>query len=73
MSISTAVTVAMLPDLFSEPYPRPFLYCTNCGAEDSAHAGDYWSIPPDYKFRCCRRNMLLVVRQESLIEYAASH
>lgn len=69
MSKSTAVTVAMLPKLTLASEPHPFLYCTKCGAEYSANAGDYWNSPDDHKFRCCRRNMVLVVRETRLRDY----
>jgi len=46
--------------------PQPFLYCRRCGAEYSAHAGDYWYARPDDVFRCCRVNMIRVKRHTVL-------
>ena len=39
------------------------LYCTVCGAEYSANAGDYWSCQPDYEFICCDMPMQLVIKR----------
>lgn len=62
------VTVGDLKDQLDTPYPRPVLHCDKCGADYSAHAGDYWNRPANYVFRCCRRNMLLLVRHEVYTE-----
>ncbi len=35
------------------------MYCTECGAEFSANAGDYWDHPDDYEFQCCGKTMVL--------------
>lgn len=56
-----AITVGDLQDQFGAPYPRPILRCFICGAEYSAHAGDYFAAPADHKFRCCGRNMHRVI------------
>ena len=39
---------------------RAILFCTICGSEYSANAGDYWAYPPDYEFTCCGEPMILV-------------
>jgi len=44
---------------------RPILYCSVCGAEYSANAGDYWDCDPTYEFVCCNESMQLVVKQVS--------
>ena len=31
---------------------RRVMFCPECGAEASAHAGDYWDVHPDYIFMC---------------------
>jgi hypothetical protein len=31
---------------------RVFLYCDVCGAEYSAHRGDYFMLPDDHVFTC---------------------
>lgn len=41
---------------------RPILYCPNCGAEQSANAGDYWDRSPDHTFTCCNEPMRLVCK-----------
>ena len=33
--------------------PQPFLYCGVCGAEYSAHRGDYWCADPATELTCC--------------------
>lgn len=38
----------------------PVLYCRCCGAEYSAHRGDYFLADPEHVFKCCRRNLRLV-------------
>ena len=38
------VTVADLKDQIGTQRPRPILYCTLCGAENSAHKGDYFTL-----------------------------
>lgn len=62
------VTVADLQQQTGTAGPHPFLYCPTCGAEYSANAADYWCLPDDYVFRCCRRNMLHVIRESILIQ-----
>lgn len=52
------VTVADLKDQFNQCL-APFLYCTKCGAQNSAHAGDYFQFPNNHVFKCCKRNMIL--------------
>lgn len=60
------VTVADLKDQICMNGPRPFLYCSKCGAEYSANAADYWNVPKDHVFKCCKRNMSLVVKRVHL-------
>ncbi len=38
------------------------LYCTKCGATNSADPSDYFASDPGFVFRCCRRNMQLGLR-----------
>lgn len=66
--MSKAITAASLKDQLGTMYPRPFLYCRKCGAEYSAHAGDYWNLPGNHVFRCCRVNMMLVTASRVLAE-----
>jgi hypothetical protein len=70
--MSAAVRVRDLPDLFGRPGPHPFLYCLKCGAEYSAHSGDYFNRLPDHVFTCCRRNMVLVTRETTLRPYRSA-
>jgi hypothetical protein len=55
-------TVADLKNQTGTPGPRALLYCSNCGAEYSANAGDYFAADPNHVFKCCRRNMALVTK-----------
>ena len=64
----TKVTVANLKDQIGTSYPRSFLYCRKCGAENSANAGDYWNVPGGHVFKCCRVNMVLVTAKRVLTE-----
>lgn len=64
------IRAGYLPDLVGATGPHPFLLCTKCGNEFSAHAGDYWAADPETVFRCCRRLMRLVVRQTWFREVA---
>jgi hypothetical protein len=41
----------------------PVLYCASCGSTWSAHAGDYFMLPAEHVFKCCRRNMKLGVME----------
>ena len=47
-----------------------FLYCTQCGAEYSAHSGDYWNRAPDYEFICGCGNPLILAIKHIIIEQA---
>jgi len=38
------------------------MYCSVCGAENSANSGDYWNVPDDHKFICCDEVMSLVTK-----------
>ena len=62
------VTRADLKEQLGMQGPRPFLYCRKCGAEYSAHAGDYWNTPDSHVFKCCRVNMVLVTAKRVLTE-----
>jgi len=48
-----------------DPATRPhvLLKCFRCGAEYSATAGDYFLLPEDHVFKCCKVNLALVERQ----------
>ena len=39
--------------------------CSECGAEYSAHKGDYdwYIVDPDYEFKCCDLTMDLVTKK----------
>ncbi len=39
---------------------NPLLYCSKCGALNSAHPEDYFNTDDDYVFRCCGGPMRLV-------------
>jgi hypothetical protein len=42
---------------------RAMMYCTKCGGEYSANAGDYFMVSdPEYRFKCCGRTMELVIK-----------
>lgn len=60
-----------LKDQIDTKGPRPILYCPVCGAEYSAHAGDYFLARPDHVFECCGEPMLLVVKTTRYIEVCA--
>ena len=57
------VIVADLKDQIGMEGPRPSLWCRHCGAEYSAHAGDYFMQSPNHVFKCCGRNMVLATRR----------
>lgn len=66
------ITVADLPELVTrEGYqgPRPILRCSACGVEFSADVGDYFSLTPDYEFKCCNEPMELVTREVRFIPW----
>lgn len=58
-----AVTVSQLRDQIGIDDPREFLKCFRCGAEYSANRADYFMARTDHVFKCCGRNMALVVRE----------
>ena len=58
-----SVKVSDLKDQTGVAGPHPILYCTCCGGEYSANASDYFMHPSNYTFKCCRRNMKLVVKR----------
>lgn len=57
----TRVTVEDLQDQTLKTGPHPHLHCFKCGAQYSANRGDYFMHPKDHVFKCCRRNMTLVI------------
>jgi len=61
-------TKGNLLDHFKEPSPHEIMYCTECGAEYSAHKGDYWDVPDDHEFECCGVTMVLGYWQRTFIE-----
>lgn len=61
------IRVHDLQDQIGAPHPRPFLHCTVCGAEYSAHAGDYFAAGPDAIMTCCGEPMVLVRRETRLV------
>lgn len=67
------ITLADLPELVTrEGYkgPRPLLYCSICGAEWSADAGDYLSLAPDYQFTCCDEPMELATKEVRYVPWS---
>lgn len=60
----TQVKVKDLKDQLGTPWPHPMLKCFVCGAEYSANRGDYFGSSPEHIFKCCGRNMKLVIRRE---------
>lgn len=51
----TPVTVSDLPE---SPTYGTLLYCPRCGEEYSANKGDYFWLPDDHVFECCKVNGL---------------
>ena len=43
-----------------------FLSCSICGAEYFANSGDYWNLPDDYIFKCCKEPMRLAVKHTEI-------
>ncbi len=39
---------------------KPMLYCSKCGALNSAHPGDYFMLNDNDVFRCCGGPMRLI-------------
>ena len=66
-----SIRVRDLKDQIDTKGPRPILYCSICGAENSAHAGDYFLARPDHVFTCCGEPMLLVVKSTHYTEVYA--
>ena len=66
--MSKRVTVGDLKDQIGTPFPRPFLHCRECGAQNSANAGDYFALRPAHVFKCCGRNMILAQEHCSVVE-----
>ena len=63
-----AIRVKDLKDQIDTKEPRSILYCSICGAEYSAHAGDYFLARPDHVFMCCDEPMLLVIKSTTFTE-----
>jgi len=63
-----SIRVKDLKDQLDTKEPRPILYCPICGAEYSAHAGDYFLARPDHVFVCCGEPMLLVTKRTVFTE-----
>ena len=61
------VRVKDLKDQIGTNGPRPFLYCSKCGAEYSANGADYFMARPEHVFTCCKRKMVLVTEQVTYI------
>ncbi len=59
-----AIHVKDLKDQIGMLGQRPFLKCFECGAEYSANKADYFDRPDNYVFKCCGKNMALVVKDE---------
>jgi len=58
-----AIVGNLRDEVFEEHDDHRFLYCGICGAEDSAHQGDYWNLPRDYEFMCCNRPMVIATKE----------
>lgn len=50
-------------EVFVKHPDKRFMYCQFCGAEYSAHNGDYWNVPDDHEFRCCDVTMLIATKE----------
>ena len=48
-----AMKVKHLTDQIGKPGPSAILWCSYCGAEYSANAGDYFLAAPDTVLLCC--------------------
>jgi hypothetical protein len=60
-----AIRVKDLKDQIGMNGPRPVLHCAKCGETYSANAGDYFNVRPDHVFKCCGRNMALVIERHT--------
>lgn len=47
-------------------------FCSECEAENSACAGDYWSCLPDTVLKCCGQPMILVRKYTAYEEIGLS-
>jgi len=56
------ITVKDLQDQTGQSGNRPMLYCSECGGEYSANAGDYFMASPTHVFTCCGQPMQLVFK-----------
>ena len=61
------VQVKDLPDLMDKSRASEFLYCTVCGAENSASKGDYFMLPENHVFKCCNEPMILAVKHTTIV------
>ncbi len=68
MAKPKVITKGDLKHQLGTHYPRPFLLCRVCGAECSAHRGDYVNLADSYTFKCCKLPMRLVVKTIVLTE-----
>ena len=57
----------LLPRVSLDAHPV-FLYCRACGAEYSAHAGDYFTSRPDHVLTCCDEPMILAEQTTTIRE-----
>jgi hypothetical protein len=67
------VRVSDLVDQIGHNGPRAILYCSACGQEASANAGDYWNLPNNYEFECCGFPMVKVVKSTHYSHVDAEH
>jgi ribosomal protein L37E len=67
------ICVKDLHDQTGHDGPRSILYCSVCGAEESANRGDYWNIDPDHIFSCCGFPMSRVVRSTVFSHVGKEH
>lgn len=66
------IRVRDLPEQLGAGSGRQFLYCEHCGAENSAHRGDYFMADPDTVFACCGAPMRLVTARRVLTDVQRS-
>jgi hypothetical protein len=57
-----------LEDECFTPGPHRFLLCRKCGGEYSAHKGDYFMSSPDKVLKCCKVNLLRVMKQVTFVK-----
>ena len=54
--------------IYCPEFSDVYAYCTKCGAEYSANAGDYWQMKDDERLKCCNKTMILVRKSTKITE-----